>query len=402
MSSTQFPDPQPNPNSWSTDVHSEDAVATRYAAAAKERESALCCPVSYDAKLLEILPQEIVEKDYGCGDPSAYVQLGDTVLDLGSGGGKLCYMASQIVGAEGRVIGVDCNQEMLALARKYRKEVAEKLGYANVDFHYGRIQDLRLSLDRFNEGLDSAAANATERPITVLNLMRSLRKEHPMIADNSVDCVISNCVLNLVNPDDRKQLFREIHRVLKRGGRAAISDIVCDEDVPVEMQEDGQLWSGCISGAWREDLFVKEFARAGFYGIAIDKYQSEPWQVIDGYQFRSITVVAYKGKEGVCLERNQAVIYKGPFLHVKDDDGHIYKRGERTAVCDKTFQILTNGPYRELFIPVNPIEEIAVEEAGAFDCKTDQFRSPRQTKGLEYRETRVSDASVCDADSGCC
>jgi len=115
-----------------------------------------------------------------------------------------------------------------------------------------------------------------------------------------------------------------------------------------------------------------------------------------------MTVVAYKGKEGVCLERNQAVIYKGPFSSARDDDGHLYKRGERTAVCDKTFKILTSGPYRDMFIPVNPLEEIPLEKAESFDCKRDALRSPRQTKGMDYRETRVSDGGACDTESGCC
>ena len=232
--------------------------------------------------------------------------------------------------------------------------------------------------------------------------MRSLRSESPMIASDSVDCVISNCVLNLVNPDDRKQLFAEIYRVLKKGGRAAISDIVCDEDVPLEMQQDGHLWSGCLSGAWREDRFVQEFAEAGFHGVEISKYQSEPWQVINGIEFRSATVLAYKGKEGPCFERNQAVVYKGPFEQVKDDDNHIYPRGKRVAVCEKTFKLLMQAPYEGLFVPVEPLDEIPLDEAKAFDCKRARLRSPRETKGLDYDETLVSDDSVCDSGSGCC
>ena len=382
--------------------NSDSAVTERYAAAAKTREPSLCCPVEYDASLLERIPDEIVQKDYGCGDPSAYVQPGDTVVDLGSGGGKLCYMAAQIVGAEGKVIGVDCNREMLALARKYKDHMSTELGYANVEFHYGRIQDLQLSLDAFNSQLANIDESDPERPLGVLNLMRSLRKEAPMIPDNSVDCVISNCVLNLVNSDDRKQLFREIYRVLKKGGRAAISDIVSDEDVPLEMQRDGHLWSGCISGAWREDRFVDEFTNAGFYGAAIDKYQAEPWQVINGIEFRSATIVAYKGKEGACLERNQAVIYKGPFEQVKDDDGHIYRRGARVAVCDKTFNILMKGPYKGLFLPISPKEEVPLQDAAEFDCRRSKLRSPRESKGLDYNETIVSDEGVCDSGTDCC
>lgn len=380
----------------------DGAVKQRYSAAAQEREVALCCPVSYDPTLLEQIPDEIIQKDYGCGDPTAFVREGDVVLDLGSGGGKLCYMAAQLVGASGRVIGVDCNQDMLGLARRYQQHMADVLGYANVDFRYGRIQDLALDLDQFHQRMGQLQTEGVEQSLELLNLMRSMRHEAPMIPDNSVDCVISNCVLNLVNPDDRKQLFREIYRVLKKGGRAAISDIVSDEDVPTDMQRDDHLWSGCLSGAWREDRFVDEFAEAGFYGIRVARYQQQPWQVIEGIEFRSATIMAYKGKEGVCLERNQAVIYQGPFEHVKDDDGHIYKRGQRTAVCDKTFQLLMKEPYAGLFLAVEPLEEILLEDAAEFDCRRQALRHPRETKGMDYDATVVSDASVCSVDGSCC
>jgi SAM-dependent methyltransferase len=380
----------------------DNAVAERYAAAAENREAALCCPITYDAQLLDKLPQEIIDKDYGCGDPTSYVRTGDTVLDLGSGGGKLCYIAAQMVGGQGRVIGVDCNPTMLALARKYQSEMANRLGFANVEFHFGRIQDLALDLDQFNTGLSKIKTTEPERSIEVLDLMRSLRHKQPMIASESVDCVISNCVLNLVNPEDRKQLFREIYRVLKSGGRAAISDIVCDEDVPAEMQGNGQLWSGCISGAWREDRFLAEFSEAGFYGVTIDNYQAEPWQVIGGLEFRSATIMAYKGHEGPGWERNQAVIYQGPFEHVKDDDGHIYKRGQRVAVCEKTFNILMREPYAGMFVPIEPLHQVPADEATPCDCSRTQLRTPRETKGLDYHETRIRDAGVCDSNSGCC
>lgn len=346
--------------------------------------------MNYNPKYLELIPDEIIERDYGCGDPTAYVRPGDTVVDLGSGGGKLCYIASQIAGESGRIIGVDCNREMLALARKYRTEMAQKTGFDNVEFHFGRIQDLALDLDQLSEQIDGIETQGADRTLEIMQLMKSLRAETPMIKSNSVDCVISNCVLNLVDPDDRVSLFREIHRVLKRGGRAAISDIVSDEDVPAEMQADGHLWSGCISGAWREDLFLQQFEEAGFHGIQIDKYQEEAWQVVNGIEFRSMTVMAYKGKEGPCLERNQAVIYKGPFRTIQDDDGHVYRRGERFAVCDKTYRLLQQEPYAGQFITVDPTEGIPLDDAVEYDCTRHKNRHPRESKGMEYNETRVS------------
>ncbi len=125
----------------------EAAVLQRYGNAAEEVEACLCLPVSYDKALLKVIPDEIIEKDYGCGDPSRYIRPGETVLDLGSGSGKACYIISQIVGASGKVIGVDFNPPMLELARKYQKSIGDKLGFHNVDFRRGKIQDLQTNLD---------------------------------------------------------------------------------------------------------------------------------------------------------------------------------------------------------------------------------------------------------------
>ena len=236
-----------------TQLDTEQCVRERYSAASQEREVALCCPVVYDAKFLEVIPQEIIDRDYGCGDPSPYVKEGDTVVDLGSGGGKLCYIISQQVGPSGKVIGVDVNDEMLDLARSHQAGVAAKIGHDNVEFRYGRIQDLAIDLELLGKDLKELKADGTAKSaLETVTLPDEIRVKRPMIKDNSVDCVVSNCVLNLVDANDRKQLFEELFRVLKPGGRAAISDIVSDEDVPMEMQNDSELWSGCISGAWRE------------------------------------------------------------------------------------------------------------------------------------------------------
>ena len=131
----------------------EQAVLNRYSTAASQREASLCCPVTYDSKYLEIIPREVLDRDYGCGDPSQYVCEGETVLDLGSGGGKICFIASQVVGSSGWVIGVDMNDEMLALARKANSDVSKRLGYANVEFRKGKIQDLRIDRDILDEWL---------------------------------------------------------------------------------------------------------------------------------------------------------------------------------------------------------------------------------------------------------
>ena len=219
----------------------------RYSQASRQREEALCCPTVYPAHLLEVVPSEILDIDYGCGDPTVYVRPGETVVDLGSGAGKMCFMLAQVVGREGRVIGVDCNADMLELSRRHSSTVAERLGYANVDFRCGMIQDLRLDLDALAAHLETHPTRGAQEWLDLRRTEDRLRRERPLIADDSVDCVVSNCVLNLVRSEDRTQLLAELYRVLKLGGRVAISDIVADEDVPVELQNNPELWSGCIS-----------------------------------------------------------------------------------------------------------------------------------------------------------
>ncbi len=381
----------------------EEAVRSRYSAAAQEKEAALCCPVDYDARYLQLIPREIIDRDYGCGDPSQYVEPGDTVLDLGSGGGKICYIAAQVVGAEGRVIGIDLNDEMLGLARSYQPQMAEKLRYGNVEFHKGRIQDLKLSLDQLDLYLAEHPVQSSADWLKVEAHAQTLRETNPMVASNSVDVIVSNCVLNLVREDDRRQLFAEMHRVLKRGGRAVISDIVSDETVPESLRNDPQLWSGCMSGAFREDEFLHAFEDAGFYGIEIVKRQDAPWAVVDGIEFRSVTVRAWKGKEGPCLDRRQAVIYTGPWKTVTDDDGHKLIRGQRMAVCDKTFQLYRQRPYADAIIAIEPAEQIPLESAAPFDCHQTAIRDPRETKGQNSLTLTILPVeNCCSPDENCC
>jgi arsenite methyltransferase len=382
-------------------VDTEAAVRRRYEEAAHVREEALCCPVSYDPKYLEAVPEEIRDKDYGCGDPSLYVREGDTVLDLGSGGGKICYIAAQIVGRGGRVIGVDFNPEMLALARKHRETMAARLGYDVVEFHRARIQDLALSLDAVDAWLAEHPVTSTNDLAGLEAVQARLRETAPLVPDESVDVILSNCVLNLVSEAAREQLFREMFRVLKRGGRVAISDIVSDEVVPAELKRDPELWSGCIAGSFQEAGFLAAFERAGFHAIALEKYDERPWRTVRGIEFRAATVTARKGKQGPCWERHQAVIYKGPWKQVEDDDGHVLRRGERTAVCDKTYRILTGAPYAEEVIAVPPRKEVPLAKAKEFDCGRSTLRNPAETKGKRYRRT-ASGADACAPGGSCC
>ncbi len=388
----------------------EAVVKDRYSAASEEREQALCCPVNYEAKYLEVLPQELIDRDYGCGDPSKYVKEGETVLDLGSGGGKICYIASQIVGKSGKVIGVDMNDDMLGLAHQFKDEIAQRIGWDNVEFRKGRIQDLATDLNKVESLVAKKNVTSATDWLELNSQIREMKKVDPMVADNSVDVVLSNCVLNLVDPDDRRQMIQEIHRVLKPGGRAVISDIASDETVPQHMKDDPELWSGCISGSFVENEFVEVFEENGFYGVEILTRQTEPWVTVEGIEFRSMTVRAYKLVVAPCLDYGHAVIYNGPFKVVIDDEDHVITRGDRVAVCKKNFERYTSGGYAKHFTPIPPAVERTDAEAVPFSCKDGELRDPQDTKmGLKPETTSNSSklsslpiSDCCGSDTGCC
>lgn len=376
----------------------QSSVQARYADGAKEVQAELCCPVDYDPGLLKVLPQEIIEKDYGCGDPSRYVRKGDVVLDLGSGGGKICYMAAQLVGDQGRVVGIDMTDDMLALARKYMPEMLKRIGGQCVEFHKGYIQDLALNVSE----LEAYVAN---NPVSTSSQLEKLEKwkvqqrsERPLIADNSVDLVISNCVLNLVAEHEKRQLVQEIYRVLKPGGRVAISDIVSDEIVPEHLKNDTNLWSGCISGAFQEKDFLEAFIENGFIAVGYDKWDAEPWQIVEGIEFRSVTLVGIKAHPSECMDRGHAVIYKGPYATITDDEGYIYRRGERMAVSERTFNALTKlAPYKNDFIAITPYE---LKNPIPWCAPPGTTRPVSETKDASHAE-RPNEQSGGNG-SGCC
>ncbi|MCH6564081.1 MAG: methyltransferase domain-containing protein [Myxococcales bacterium] len=340
----------------------EATVRERYSGAAHSREQALCCPVTYDSRYLDAIPKEVLERDYGCGDPSRYIHPGETVLDLGSGGGKICFIAAQIVGPKGCVIGIDMNQEMLELAQRSAPRVAERIGYSNVSFHRARIQDLKLDLDSLDRWLSENPVHSASDLSALEDFAERRRSTAPLVADGSVDIVVSNCVLNLVRPEHKPQLIREIYRVLKRGGRIAISDIVSDRPVPEDLRADPELWSGCISGAFQEQELLGALEDVGFYGVTVDRWEPVPFSVVQGIEFRAVTVTARKAHEGLRSEADQTVIYRGPWKRVEDDAGQVLRRGERVRVSPNAFQTLTSDPYAHDIIPIEPAAAVTAAE----------------------------------------
>ena len=206
-----------------------------------------CCvdPITsnlYDASQTGQIPEEAVLASLGCGNPTSLTQLnaGETVLDLGSGGGIDVLLSARRVGPTGKAYGLDMTDEMLALARQNQR----KAGVENAEFLKGEIENIPLP-------------------------------------DNSVDVVISNCVINL--SADKDKVLREAFRVLKPGGRFAVSDVVVRGDVPEQVRRSMEMWVGCIAGALRDDEYIGKLVKAGFSDIGIEP--TRVYSIEDARQF---------------------------------------------------------------------------------------------------------------------
>ncbi|MCL2862867.1 MAG: methyltransferase domain-containing protein [Methanimicrococcus sp.] len=294
------------------------------------KSGACCCSETPPAPIGNILPliaDEIKNKFYGCGSPLPPLLEGMTVLDLGCGTGRDVYIASKLVGATGRVIGVDMTAEQIQTAMKYKEEQRKRFGFevSNVDFYQGYIEDLK-SLG---------------------------------IEDESVDVVISNCVINL--SPSKERVFREIFRVLKPGGELFFSDVFADRRIPETLAADPVLRGECLGGA----LYIEDFRRlmaacgwldfryAGIRGLHLTGGEIE--EKIGFASFSSRLVRAFKldDLEDICEDYGQTACYDGSIPghpHFFDlDDHHRFFTGKPMLVCGNTASMVSKTRYGKAF-----------------------------------------------------
>ena len=270
------------------------------------------------------LPDEITSRFYGCGSPLPPALEGCTIVDLGCGTGRDVYLASKLAGPKGKVIGIDMNADQLAVAERYHAQMAEEWGFDNIEFRQGFIEDL--------EG----------------------------IADESVDVVISNCVINLSPMKER--VFQEIWRVLKNGGELYFSDIFADRRMPEELSQNPLLLGECLGGALYIEDFRRMMARIGwenlrymsFVPVAIDNPEVE--ELVGDVRFVSTTVRAIKLPELIedtCEIYGQKVTYLGGMLGMEEgfvlDRTHTYLRDQQKSACGNPAAILGNTRYGAYF-----------------------------------------------------
>jgi len=311
-------------------------------------------------RAMGLLDREILERFYSCGSPIPPLLEGLTILDLGCGAGKDVYVAACLAGESGRVIGVDMTEEQLAVGRKHLAAQMQRFGFnkSNVEFHQGFMEDL-------------AALG---------------------IADNSIDLVISNCVLNL--SPEKETLFREIFRVLKPGGELYFSDVFADRRLPEHLQNDPVLHGECLAGAMYTEDFRRLLLRIGCpdFRLLSDRLinlgNPEIEAQVGLINFHSRTVRAFKlaGLEDICEDYGQVAIYRGTipdFPHYFDlDDHHRFITGKPMLVCGNTAAMV--GETR--FAPHFTVQGERRVHYGPFDCKPAAGR----------------DAGECGTGGACC
>jgi len=228
----------------------------------------------YSAGELDGLPDTVTDVSLGCGNPIAIAELqpGEVVLDLGSGGGIDCFLAAKQVGPQGRVIGLDMTPDMIKLARRN----ARKVGAKNVDFRYGEMEEIPLP-------------------------------------DESVDMIVSNCVINL--SPDKDAVFREAYRVLRPGGRICVSDIVVDGDLPRAIREQLDAWAACIAGALDESVYLEKIRAAGFGRLAVVSRDRVADSEIAEEEAAQVLVVGPDGQVTEGAEAKELLAEAGLSLH---------------------------------------------------------------------------------------
>ncbi len=289
-------------------------VREYYGKAALKPVAELCCPTKFDPSLVGHIPQEVVDRFYGCGSPVTLAGLrpGETLVDLGSGAGIDCFIAAKLAGPTGKAIGIDMTDEMLKVANANRPVVAANLGYDVVEFRSGYLEQVP-------------------------------------VESKFADVVTSNCVVNL--SPDKPKVFAEIWRILKDNGRMVVADIVSDRPVPARLKVNPQLWGECTVGALTEAEFLAGLEEAGFYGLSVLK--KSYWKAIEGYDFYSVTVLGFKfEKTSGCRFIGQRAIYLGPFKSAMDEEGHLFPRNEPVEVCTDTAAKLAKPPYAGRFIVI--------------------------------------------------
>ncbi|MBT2295595.1 hypothetical protein [Pseudomonas fluorescens] len=248
-----------------------------------------------------------------------------------------------------------------------------------------------------NELLRSSSITNYQDLIRLQKEIKRLSSENPRAKSENHDRLYVCFTLNGVEADETKKLLSECYRVLNRNGTLMMLVLLADERH--DRLEIGPVRSYPIVQAPTESGISELLEQEGFHGITYHQLSELPLQITEGVELKPFLIEAYKGKSGPCFEQGHALLYRGPWLQVCDDDGHVYRRGVRTAVCAKTYNLLLRAPYHGQFVGIPCYNAPPLERALLFDCNTPAIRDPAVTKGAK---PLADSGSCCTSDDGNC
>ncbi len=329
--------------SLASDSGGHSSVREFYGEAALTANEDIINPLAPAQQEADFVPDSAKKHSYGCGSPvtDGAPQEGEVLVDLGSGGGIECFMASEAVGKDGKVFGIDMTDEMLQLANSAKAEVAGRLGYQNVAFKKGFLEQIPL-------------------------------------AENLANVVISNCVINL--SPDKRMTYQEIYRILKPGGRLVVSDIVTDGAIPAKIRNNVRYRGECLGGAMQQEELVAMMEAAGFVSIRFIK--RFPYRQVEGMDFFSLTYEAIKA-ETIQSEPVQ-VVYRGPHGAIYTESGTLLTKGRVTTISSQEASLLGDSVF--LLDNKGAVTNIQMENS----CCAPQT------------DISVMESGCCEPESSCC
>jgi 7,8-dihydro-6-hydroxymethylpterin dimethyltransferase len=322
-----------------------------YSQAAASTNEDIMNPFAPEQSEQSFIPDESKSRSYGCGSPvsDAEIKIGETLVDLGSGSGVECFMASAKTGSTGKVYGIDMTDTMLNLAKKSQARVAKELGYNNTEFLKGFLEKIPLP-------------------------------------EQSANIVISNCVINL--SPDKRMTFEEIFRVLKPGGRLVISDIVTDKPVPAALKNHARLRGECLGGAMQQEALLDMLRGAGFTDIRLIK--RFPYRREGGMDFFSLTYSAFKVQEPEEVE----VIYQGPYSSVITDQGQMLLKGQRRKIKIGALKDLEDAS----LLIIDPKGAVINSLESSNCCCPSSSGEPQKETGSKGQKRYQQDCMICGSE----
>lgn len=308
-----------------------------------------------------------------CGDLA-----GARVVGMGRDIWELAGAVVPRLGVSGSYLGVHVEPSAVSEARRINEHPSIEVPL--VEFHEVG-EDLRSSITA--AGAEAGNVPSASRGQNARVQAQGLRARggQPLVADGSVDVVFATGLRDLADKSARSRMLKDFHRVTRRGGRLVVLDVVSDEQIPANAASFASDRAEIGRSIVCETELVDAVVEVGFYGATLIRREISPWKIVDGVELRRVALIAYKGKEGPCREHYEAVMYRGPFSEVHDDDGHVYPRGRQVAVCRKTFEILSRSPYAGQFEYSRPLMPVAPEAARPFPCGAGTtLRDPRDLK----------------------